>query len=229
MTILIDKAYKHVALLIPNTDVTLEQNLQTLLGDDYIIHTHRMWLNDVTEDSEKEMVRVELPLAVKYLKNVTKFDCAIFGCTSASVAYGSQSMYMIQDYISKELDCPAITAFGAVLRVMENLKVNECSLLTPYHKDVTGFMMKSLKKHNIDVNYFNGLGLISDLEISEVLPSRIIDFAKSCYLDMPKTSMLCFLSCTNFRVAEIIEQLESVLKVKVISSNFCIIDFIVSI
>lgn len=44
---------KRIALLIPHTDTTLETDLQCSFPTGYILHTHRMWLDEMGEAAEK--------------------------------------------------------------------------------------------------------------------------------------------------------------------------------
>ena len=82
----------------------------------HVVHAERMWLDEVGKQAEQKMVRDELPRALRYLKGIAAFKCAVFGCTSASVANGRAGMEAIEKLMSDELGCPAITVFGAVLR-----------------------------------------------------------------------------------------------------------------
>src|SRR5699024_10941898 len=79
---------RRIGLIIPHTDTTLEYDLQRELPSHYVIHTERMWLEDVSIESEKEMLENELPRAIRYLKQL-KLDLVIFGCTSAGAINGA--------------------------------------------------------------------------------------------------------------------------------------------
>lgn len=93
---------KHVAYLLPHTDVTSEMDCQRLLPN-HVIHVQRMWLDDVGQEAERTMVERELPAALRYLKGVAPYQCAVFGCTSASAVNGREGMLAIQRQMEQEL------------------------------------------------------------------------------------------------------------------------------
>ncbi len=63
-------------------------------------------------------------------------------------------------------------------------------------------------------------------DIAALTPEKILAFARHTAWDLPRETDLCFFSCTNVRSAEIRQELSAVLKVPVITSNQCVIDFV---
>ncbi|PAB59808.1 maleate cis-trans isomerase family protein [Anaeromicrobium sediminis] len=218
---------KRIALLIPHTDITLETDLQKYLPDHYTLHTQRIWLNDVSEAAEKKMVDIDFPKGIQYLKNITTFDTSVFGCTSASAVYGATGLKRIEQQLSNEFGCKSISALGAVLRQIKKLQAKRIALFTPYTDSVNQFMINSLKDFGVNIVYSNGLDLINDLDICKVEPSAIYDFIHSHknHLKQIETD-LCFVSCTNLRAMEIRKDLENMLDINVITSNYSIYQFI---
>lgn len=74
--------------------------------------------------------------------------------------------------------------------------------------------------------FIRGMGLVSDNDIAALTPEKILAFARHTAWDLPGETDLCFFSCTNVRSAEIRQELSAVLKVPVITSNQCMIDFV---
>ena len=219
------KEFSHVAYLIPHTDVTGEMDCHRMLPD-CVVHVKRMWLDEVSEEAERKMVQEELPRALHYLKGITNFQCAVFGCTSASAANGREGMLAIEAMLRDALGCPAITAFGAVLRKIERYQPKTLSILTPYTEDVNAFFKKTMEEFGVSVAFIRGMGLVSDNDIAALTPEKILAFARHTAWDLPRETDLCFFSCTNVRSAEIRQELSAVLKVPVITSNQCVIDFV---
>lgn len=77
-----------------------------------------MWLADVSEKAEQEMIDRKLPRALNYLKGIYPFKCAVFGCTSASVPHGPEGMKKIEKDMARELGCPA-TGYQCIWRCVE--------------------------------------------------------------------------------------------------------------
>ncbi|HKL11273.1 MAG TPA: hypothetical protein VJ990_07495, partial [Clostridia bacterium] len=137
---------KRIALIIPHTDITLETDLQKNLSQNHILHTHRMWLDEVGEEAEKRMVDEELPRSLTFLKGIAEFDAVIFGCTSASAVYGVGGLKRLEAFISSQMNCRGISAFGAVLEQIAKRCPERISLITPYTPEVNEFMVKSLNE-----------------------------------------------------------------------------------
>lgn len=219
---------KRIALIIPHTDTTLETDLQKNLPKDYILHTHRIWLDEVGEEAERKMVDEELPKGLAFLKGIADFDGVVFGCTSASAVYGVGGLKRLEAFISSELNCRGISAFGAVLSQISKRNPKSVSLITPYTPEVNGFMVKSLNEFGVAVSFHAGLGLVDDRDISKVKPESILDLIENRKEEIQSKSDLLFVSCTNFRAMEIREKIENLLEMDVITSNHSIFDWIIS-
>lgn len=217
--------FAHVAYVIPNTDVTGEMDCLRMLPD-HVVHVERMWLDEVSEQAEQKMVRDELPRALRYLKGIVPFKCAVFGCTSASVANGRAGMEAIEKLISDELGCPSITVFGAVLKEILARKAANVAILTPYTDEVNAFFKNTMEAFGVNVVYMAGIGLVSDNDIAALTPEEIKSFAQKKAPELPEETDLCFFSCTNVRSAEVRDELCKILGRPMITSNQCVIDFI---
>lgn len=220
--------FQHVAYLLPHTDVTAEMDCHRMLPH-HVIHAQRMWLDNVGEEAERRMVARELPVALRYLKGVAPYQCAVFGCTSASAVNGREGMLAIQQQMERELGCPSITVLGAVLREIEERKARSVAVLTPYTQEVNTFFRKTMETFGVEMCSIAGMGLSSDNDIAALEPSAILDYARFQKERIPVQADLCFFSCTNARSAEIREQLEECLSRPVITSNQCVIRYIQSL
>ena len=67
-------AKKHLALLIPHTDVMLESDFRAALPEEWVCHACRMYLEEVGEEAEKRMVDEGVPSALKTLRGIVPFD-----------------------------------------------------------------------------------------------------------------------------------------------------------
>ncbi len=220
---------KRVALIIPNTDIILEQDLHTHLSEEYSVHVCRMYLEDVSEEAEIRMVDEELPKALELLKGVTDFHCAIFGCTSASVAGGFHRMQAIEKQISDTLHCKSSTAFGAVLKALQKRQAKNIALFTPYTDAVTAFMNTSLSHFGYTICYQKGMGLLADTDILQVPSDTVYNFVVDAKEAIPNEADVCFASCTNFQATENLDRLSKALQMPCISSNGSIIEFILDL
>lgn len=227
---------RRIALLIPHSDIVLETDLQARLPVDVVIHTHRIWLDEVGEEAEKQMVDSALPDGIGFLKGNTRYASAIFGCTSASAVYGREGLVRLENMLVREFDCPSRSAFGAVLeeighvaqslgRPVDSLGIG---LVTPYTQEVNAFMVKSMKMFGVNVTVSIGMGISEDRCISKVEPAEILDFIRKNMTKLISDCDAVFISCTNFRALEIREDVEGLLGLKTITSNSSIINWLTS-
>jgi maleate isomerase len=217
---------KHIALIIPHTDITLESDLQRFLPDECILHTQRIWLDEVGEEAEKRMVDVNLPESLPYLKGITSYDAVVFGCTSASAVYGKTGLKRLEGMLSESFDCPSISAFGAVLSALEDFNSKSIGLITPYSEEVNAMMVRSLSDFGITTTFHKGWGLIDDRDISKVEPDDILDWIMEFEDELMDKVDTLFISCTNFRSMENIGKIEAMTGKRVVTSNASITQWI---
>ncbi|MFV0496900.1 MAG: aspartate/glutamate racemase family protein [Candidatus Fimivivens sp.] len=216
---------KRIALLVPHTDSTLETDLKHFLPPNFVVHTARLWLDEVGADAEKRMVDQALPEGIKTLQGITRFDAAVFGCTSASAVYGAQGLERINTLLADAFHCPAITAFGAVLNDLRALG-EPVALLTPYTEAVNRFMIASLAQFDIEVAFSAGLGIRADPKIAQVTPAEIEQFVLLHRDEILQSSNTVLLSCTNLRAFDAFEEIVRQIGIDVITSNRSIINWL---
>lgn len=215
----------HVAFVIPHTDVTGEMDFHRFLPD-HVVHVQRMWLGDVSKEAEQKMVAEELPAALRYLKGVAPYKCAVFGCTSASAVNGVDGMFAMQELMSRELGCPAISVMGAVLHEIRQRNAKSVAVFTPYTDEVNAFVRQTMETFGVSVASICGMGLILDADIAALSPEQISDFVYANRDNVPDEADLCFFSCTNVRSAEIRQELSDLIGKTFITSNQCVIDYV---
>ncbi len=220
---------RRIALLIPHSDTTLEEDLQRSLSGGWVFHTSRMWLDGVGEYEEKKMLDAAFPEAARMLCGVARYDRAIFGCTSASAVYGKEGLERLEKRMGAMFGCPAVSAFGAVLREIGKRKAKRIALITPYTAEVNRFVAASLNEFGVETSFCEGLGLSNDSAIARVEPEELFSFAASRAERIRAGGDLLLLSCTNLRAMEIREALEDELGLDVLTSNQSICNWIESV
>lgn len=215
------KSQKRVGLLIPHTDTTLEFDLKRMLPNNISIHTERMWLDNVTISAEKKMLKEETPRAIRYLQPIQP-DIAVFGCTSAGAIYGIEGDQTIKKNMTAELSCRSVSAFSAVIDYLRELGLQNLAVMTPYINDVTARVADGLQQYGFNIVFTCGMGLNDDIEIGRITPKDIIKYVKINKKNIESGDVL-FLSCTNLRALECKEALESLLNMKVVTSNEAIL------
>lgn len=210
-----------IGLILPHTDTTLEYDLQRKLPAHCVIHTERMWLDDVSIQAERKMLVHELPRAVSYLQALN-LDLVIFGCTSASAINGTVGERQLVQKISQKVNCPVISAYGAVLSSLNESKGDKIAVITPYVKRVTKRVVNSLRENGLSISTSIGMGIKHDLETGRLTPSEIIQFIMKHQAQIANSDTL-FISCTNLRALECQAALSAEYDLNVLTSNSAIL------
>ena len=94
--------------------------------------------------------------------------------------------------------------------------------MIPYINDVTARVADGLQQYGFNIVFTCGMGLNDDIEIGRITPKDIIKYVKINKKNIESGDVL-FLSCTNLRALECKEALESLLNMKVVTSNEAIL------
>lgn len=210
-----------IGLLVPNTDTTLEWDLQRRFGSRCSLHSERLFLESVSVDAEVKMLEEETPRAVRFLKPITP-ALTVFGCTSAGALYGVPGEKEFTDDLSRRLGCPVVSAFGSVLADLQGARVTRIALFTPYTGPVHAKVADGLREAGMSIVWEDCLGLLQDTDIGRVTPAEVLGRFERNSPPAGSCDAL-FLSCTNLRAAEIAPELSARLGLPVFTSNLAII------
>ena len=203
-----------IGLIIPSSNTTMEPEFWMMAPEGVSVHTVRVPLRNVTEE--------ELSRMHSYVKNASTLlsdanvDVIVFGCTSGSFIGGLGYDLKIIREIEEATNIPAVTTSTAVIESLRALNAKSIGLATPYIDEVTLKEKEFLEENGFRVLSFRGLGIKENTRIGSLGPETAYKIAKDTYVDGVD---VLFISCTNFRTIEIIDDLESDLGVPVITSN----------
>lgn len=203
-----------IGLIIPSSNTTMEEEFKKLLPYGISLHTARIPLRKATP---KELIEME-----RYLGEASRrvadadVDIIVFGCTTGSLVKGYGYDQELTNEMTGETGIPSITTSTAVTMALQELRINRMCIATPYIEDLNIAEKKFFEDNGFEVVNIGGLGIIENIEIGKLYPSRAYELAKTVY--RPGCEGV-FISCTNFRTIEIIDSLEKDLGKPVISSN----------
>lgn len=201
---------KKIGLLIPNTNLTVEYELQFLYENKCLkinkvcFYTTKLETKTkYKEDKEKylnELAKNSL-LKIKEL-NYLDVDYTAFFCTTSAVLSKDQDI----------LNNPA----EALVEASMYCGINKCLLITPYSNKLGCNIKEYLENERIVVDTVINLDLINTKDYFdfgiEKLEDLIFENYKSEYENI-------IISCTNLPTLHLISKLEKKLNTKIISSN----------
>jgi maleate isomerase len=205
-----------VGLIVPSSNSVIEVDFYRRLPAEATLHTARMYLEETTPEGESAMLDVHLPVAISDLRTMRP-DVMVFGCTSAGALRGNVYEAELTARIADETGAETFSVAAAVRRVIRELGGRRVGVITPYVDSLNDKIRRSLEDDGLEVAGIHGLGITENFAIAEVEPSRIAEFASTCFPDSDIDVL--FASCTNFRALDAREEIQAALGVPVVTSN----------
>lgn len=203
-----------LGLVVLQADETLEQDFRRLFPDrDIAIYVTRIPSGDeLTTDSIAAM-KAELPRAAHLLPRAARFDAVGYGCTSGTTLIGAEAVaQMVRQGVQTPMVTDPLTAALAALQV---LGVQRLGLVTPYVASIAGPVRDAFAAAGFSLGQTLTFGEDVEARVARIDPASIKTAARAA----AKGADAVFLSCTNLRTLDIIDDLESELGLPVLSSN----------
>ncbi|MCZ4352426.1 Asp/Glu racemase [Roseovarius aestuarii] len=205
---------KRLGLIVLQTDETLEFEARQLLAghDTALFHARIPNALDVTPETLAAM-EAEMPRTAALLPD--GLDAIGYACTSGATVIGPET---VEDCVqSAHPDTPVTNPISAIIAALDALNARRIAMVTPYVVDVTAPMRALLAECGVEV--------ISEVSFQEVDDSKVarIDPA-STHAAMIEAGHApgveaVFASCTNLQTFPIIDAVEHVLDLPVVTSN----------
>ena len=206
----------NLGVIVLSSDQTLEYEFRTLLDFKGVAFYHSRIPNEM-EITKQTLAKMEanLPVAAALLPESFNFSAIGYGCTSGATIIGEDRVEKAIQRVHPETPCSnPLTACKAALRA---LGIKRIALLTPYDPAITMEM-----RDNLSANGFQIPITGSFFESDDFIVGRISYESILTSIEKIGASSECdgvFVSCTNLRVAAVIEEAEARLGKPVTSSN----------
>lgn len=204
-----------LGIMIPSSNVTMEQELYRMAPEGVSIHTGRMVSVGCNADDLRKMDEALEPCAE--LVGHAEPDVLLFGCTSGSFLGGAGWEETIRRRIRAVVpDTVACTTTDAILDALRVYHPEKITIVNPYVDEVSQLKSSYFKSCGYDIVSEHNMGYRLGRDIFSTLPGQTY---RICRSTVTKDTQLLFISCTNLRTLEIIEPLEQDLGIPVITSN----------
>lgn len=203
-----------LGLVVLQADETLEQDFRRLFPDRGIaIYTSRIASGDeLTTDSIAAM-EAELPRGAQLLPRAAKFDAVGYGCTSGTTLIGAEAVARL---VRRGVETPMVTdPLTAALAALRALGVQRLGLVTPYVESIAIPVRDAFAAAGFVVGETLTFGEEVEARVARIAPVSIKVAARAA----AKGAEAVFLSCTNLRTLDIIDELEAELGIPILSSN----------
>ncbi len=202
-----------VGLIIPSGNRLTEPQFNRYMPAEVGVHVARLRMTGKFRKPFDELKKY-LAEAAEALSD-TKPSLIVFHCTANAMENGLAHEAAIVETIEKASGCPTISTAQAITRAFDRVGIKKLVLVSPYVKATNEQEIKYLSEAGYTVLHERGLGLESDAYAS-VTPE---EWKKVVKENARADADGYFLSCTNTRMIEAIEDLENDLGKPVVNSN----------
>jgi maleate isomerase len=205
----------HIGLVQLSTDHSLEADWTKLIGSSALVFSNRVYYSGVMTKAALNDIAQGITDAAGLIAVGLSMDVMAFGCTSASMVIGSKKIEELLTVHHPGL--PATNPWASAKAAFRHLNTEKISVFSPYPTQVNYPLYRELLAEGFDVPAIGALRIHKDTDITAVSFDSMVKGAEKI-LTHAKTDAL-FMSCTNLRVLDHIEKLESIFDIPIICSN----------
>jgi maleate isomerase len=202
-----------IGLIIPSGNSLTEVQFNRYAPPGVSVHVTRLRM---TGKWRKPLSELERPLteAAEAVSDVRP-ELIVFHCTANSMENGLAHEAAIVKIIEKASGCPTFTTAQAITGAFDRVGIKKMVLISPYVKATNEHEVKYLSEAGYTVLHELGLAL-EPHAYSQVTPE---EWKKVVKENLRADADGYFLSCTNTRMIEAIDDLERDLQKPVVNSN----------
>lgn len=214
-----ERPRKTLGLIVLQSDETLEDDFRRLLPErDVSLYATRIPSSANVSGDTLTAMASQLPKAAALLPPAAQFDVIGFGCTSASTLIGSGRVAQLA---GSAVDTRHVTnPLTAALAAFEALNVTRVAYLSPYVESVSLPMITAFEANNLEVPRKGSFMEASEERVARIDPQSIAEAAISLCENADVDGV--FLSCTNLKTLDVIDQIEAATGKPVVSSNLAL-------
>jgi arylmalonate decarboxylase len=206
-----------LGLIAPPKDYPVPDDAIRLYSKRIEFKTYGLDLREMTEEGYDSVIDKITPAAVKFKKEDGADGIVLFG-TSLTFYKGRKFNEGLIEGARKATGLPTTSMSTAVIDGLKATGAKRIAVATAYSDNISNRLKTFLGEHEFEVVALKGLGLVSINDPKAVSQSSLQEFCASVYAMAPKPDAL-LVSCGGLRTLEIIEPLEKICKVPVVSST----------
>ncbi len=212
---LVDRMPPQLGLVALQSDETIERDLRQLLPDSIeLLVTRIPSAEDVTPKTLAAM-EPELANAVSLLPRAAQFTALGYGCTSGTAQIGEER---IAELVHSGCHTRAVTQpISALVAACAALSVRRLAIVSPYVAAVSERLIAELNSRGLHISAFGSFEEGQEAQVVRIAPDAVRSGAIAV-AEMAECDAI-FLSCTNLRTLDLIEDVEAATGLPVLSSN----------
>lgn len=208
---------KQIALIVLQADESLEPEMRRLLPAPTEVLISRVPSGEHVLPETLAAMDGALSEAASRFPKGARFAAAGYGCTSATAQIGADK---VASQIASGLGAPGIAVsdpITACLAACEALGISKLALVSPYVEEVSAQLIRVFAAGGLSVTCFGSFNISEEASVARISQGAVLKAARE--IGASEAAQAVFLSCTNLRTFDVIEEAEAVLGKPVISSN----------
>lgn len=200
-----------LGLIVPSWNTVMEFEFQRMSAGFASVHSQRIRHTADTEENLTWM-STQAPAAAELLSHA-KVDAICYGCTGSGFLKTPQADRALAADLEGRTGVPCTSSSSAVAAALTALGVKRVSVASPYEPWLNEKLRTYLAADGFEVVAMKGLGTQSHGSVT-------VDSVRALALEVVRADTeAIFISCSNFRTLEIIEQVERASGKPVVTSN----------
>jgi maleate isomerase len=205
----------HIGLVQLSTDHSLETDWAKLINKQAAVFSSRVYYSSEMTPQALEKISEGISDASGLIATGLDMDVMAFGCTSASIIIGEDK---VEKLLTKGRgNIPATNPWSAAKAAFEYLGAKKIAVFSPYPTEVNFPLHQQLIAAGFEVEVLGALGIEKDTDITRVSKKSMIEAL--IHLLAGVEADLIFMSCTNLRVLDHIQEIENQFNIPVVCSN----------
>ena len=200
--------------MVPSGNRVVEPSYHKIQIEGVSFHYSKISIKKDTKEEVANMIN-NVPQAAEKLTDA-EVDIISFACTAGSFVGGLNYDQKIIDIIEKTTGIKGTTTSTAVVKALKTLKMKNLIVATPYEDWINEKEVKFFTDSGFNVLDIKGLGYLEAADQAHEPPENIYTMVKGMFSEKVDG---VFISCTNFRGMDVIDLLETDLRVPVVTSN----------
>ncbi len=205
----------HIGLVQLSTDHSIERDLNMLVGSSAMVFSNRVYYSSAMTKEALAEISKGITQSASLIATGLPMDVMAFGCTSASIVIGNKKVRELLTVDNPGI--PATNPWAGALAAFGHLKAKRVSIFSPYPTEVNYPLYQQLVAEGLEVPTIGALRIEKDTDITTVSFDSMLEGAKRILAQAPTDAL--FMSCTNLRVLEHIEEIEAEIGVPIVTST----------
>lgn len=206
----------NIGVVVLETDETLEYEFAQLIrGHGIALYHSRIPMDPQVRAETLATMEHTLPASVGLFPPALNFDAIGFACTSAATVIGSETVAKAVRAVRPGTQ--VTDPLAAVIAACAQLRVKRLAFITPYVPAVSEHMRQRLEVSGLEIGAFGSFFESDDRVVARITRGSILQAIDMVVAQAPCDAV--FVSCTNLRCLNLIEEAEERTGKPVLSSN----------